>query len=249
VSRPAQAPSGKVDLRLRAETRCRWERVKLCAGGSNLRTLTTGKWRTPTTRRVHPPQRRRRPAPTSHRPVDDRLVSESDRDAVHRGDQRHRHRDRRLDRAAASPASRGRRRECGLAGQFESNVLTAVILVEALRPALEQAGGPPTYCCRRWRRCVAPAAARTSAMKVALHAWMFDLAAALCPHGGTANVVAPGFVPDTEFWAGGSPSRPAPTGPRRRWLGGRARPRSRIVGWDRLTAFWLRGQFSQRGFR
>ncbi len=37
------------------------------------------------------------------------------------------------------------------------------------------------------------------AMKAALHAWMYDLAS---EHGGTANAVAPGFVPDTEFWAG-----------------------------------------------
>jgi 3-oxoacyl-[acyl-carrier protein] reductase len=31
---------------------------------------------------------------------------------------------------------------------------------------------------------------------------MFDLATRLGPGGGTANVVAPGFVPDTEFWEG-----------------------------------------------
>ena len=40
------------------------------------------------------------------------------------------------------------------------------------------------------------------ASKAALHAWMFDLAAQLGRFGGTANVVAPGFVPGTEFWAG-----------------------------------------------
>ncbi len=40
------------------------------------------------------------------------------------------------------------------------------------------------------------------AMKAALHGWVYDLAAELAPYGGTANVVAPGFVPDTEFWAG-----------------------------------------------
>ena len=38
------------------------------------------------------------------------------------------------------------------------------------------------------------------ATKAALHAYVFDLAAQLGPHGGTANAVAPGFVPDTEFW-------------------------------------------------
>jgi NAD(P)-dependent dehydrogenase (short-subunit alcohol dehydrogenase family) len=40
------------------------------------------------------------------------------------------------------------------------------------------------------------------AMKAALHAWAFDLASELGSHQGTANVIAPGFVPDTEFWAG-----------------------------------------------
>jgi NAD(P)-dependent dehydrogenase (short-subunit alcohol dehydrogenase family) len=40
------------------------------------------------------------------------------------------------------------------------------------------------------------------AMKAALHGLAFDLARELGPHGGTANVIAPGFVPDTEFWAG-----------------------------------------------
>jgi 3-oxoacyl-[acyl-carrier protein] reductase len=39
-------------------------------------------------------------------------------------------------------------------------------------------------------------------MKAALHAWMYDMARQLGPYGGTANVVAPGFVPDTEFWEG-----------------------------------------------
>jgi 3-oxoacyl-[acyl-carrier protein] reductase len=34
-----------------------------------------------------------------------------------------------------------------------------------------------------------------------LHGWVHDLARELGAYGGTANVVAPGFVPDTEFWA------------------------------------------------
>lgn len=84
---------------------------------------------------------------------------------------------------------------------FESNVLSAVLLVEGLRPQLvEQAG--------RVVLLSSVAAMRGSgggpygAMKAALHPWMFDLARQLGEHGGTANVVAPGFVPDTEFWAG-----------------------------------------------
>ncbi len=84
---------------------------------------------------------------------------------------------------------------------FESNVLTAVLLTEALREQLEQNGG-------RVVLISSVAALRGSgggpygAMKAALHGWVYDLAAELGPHGGTANVVAPGFVPDTEFWAG-----------------------------------------------
>ena len=84
---------------------------------------------------------------------------------------------------------------------FESNVLTAVLLVEALRPALERAGG-------RVVLLSSVAALRGSggrpygAMKAALHGLVFDLAGSLGEHGGTANVVAPGFVPETEFWSG-----------------------------------------------
>lgn len=84
---------------------------------------------------------------------------------------------------------------------FESNVLTAVLAVEALRPSLEQHAG-------RVVLLSSIAAYRGSrggpygAMKAALHGWVHDLAREFGPHGGTANVVAPGFVPDTEFWAG-----------------------------------------------
>ncbi len=38
------------------------------------------------------------------------------------------------------------------------------------------------------------------AAKAALHAWTMSLASALAPDGITANAVAPGFVPATEFW-------------------------------------------------
>jgi len=89
----------------------------------------------------------------------------------------------------------------GWQAAFESNVLTAVLLVEALRDHLAEAGG-------RVVLVSSVAALRGSgagpygAMKAALHAWMFDLARQLGRSGGTANVVAPGFVPDTGFWAG-----------------------------------------------
>lgn len=85
---------------------------------------------------------------------------------------------------------------------FSLNVLTAVLLVEGLRDLLQRAGG-------RVVAISSVAALRGSgfsrapygAMKAALHAWVFDLAKDLGEYGGTANVVAPGFVPDTEFWA------------------------------------------------
>jgi NAD(P)-dependent dehydrogenase (short-subunit alcohol dehydrogenase family) len=84
---------------------------------------------------------------------------------------------------------------------FESNVLTAVLLVEALREAIERGGG-------RVVLLSSVAALRGSgggpygAAKAALHAFVYDLAREIGPWGGTANAVAPGFVPNTEFWAG-----------------------------------------------
>jgi 3-oxoacyl-[acyl-carrier protein] reductase len=102
------------------------------------------------------------------------------------------------DQAAASPLEQARRT---WQASFESNVLTAVLLVEALWADLQRQGG-------RIVLVSSVAALRGGgggpygAMKAALHAWAYDLARELGPGGGTANVVAPGFVPDTGFWAG-----------------------------------------------
>jgi len=84
---------------------------------------------------------------------------------------------------------------------FDLNVMTAVLLIEALRSDLEQSGGRVVLL----SSVAALRGSRTGsygASKAALHAWMFDLAAQLGRSGGTANIVAPGFVPGTEFWAG-----------------------------------------------
>ena len=110
--------------------------------------------------------------------------------------------------AAAGGATPGGDGATGLDGvrqdwlaSFESNVLTTVLLVEALHEALERDGG-------RVVLLSSVAALRGSgggaygAVKAALHGYIYDLARKLGPHGGTANVVAPGFVPDTEYWAG-----------------------------------------------
>jgi 3-oxoacyl-[acyl-carrier protein] reductase len=83
---------------------------------------------------------------------------------------------------------------------YESNVLTAVVLTTALLPALRRPGG-------RIILFSSIAAQRGgggpySAAKAALHGWVFDLAAQLGPAGITANVISPGYVADTEFFAG-----------------------------------------------
>jgi len=82
---------------------------------------------------------------------------------------------------------------------FDGNVLTCVLLTEALEPALARPGG-------RIVTISSIAALRGAgsygAAKAALHAWTMSLATRLAPEGITANVVAPGFVPDTEFWQG-----------------------------------------------
>jgi 3-oxoacyl-[acyl-carrier protein] reductase len=81
---------------------------------------------------------------------------------------------------------------------FEANVLTAVLLTEALLPNLASPGG-------RVVTISSIAALRGggdaySGAKAALLGWSYSLAADLGPRGVTVNVVAPGFVEDTEFF-------------------------------------------------
>lgn len=80
---------------------------------------------------------------------------------------------------------------------FEGNVLTAVLLTQALLPHLTRPGA----------RVVAMssiAALRGNgsygAAKAAVNAWVLSLATQVAPDGITVNAVAPGFVPDTPFW-------------------------------------------------
>ena len=82
---------------------------------------------------------------------------------------------------------------------YRNNVLTAVLLTSALLPSIRRPGG----------RIIAMSSVAGvrgpgsyGAAKAALHAWVFGLAASLGPEGITVNAVAPGFVPDTEFWEG-----------------------------------------------
>ncbi|MGH8835325.1 MAG: SDR family NAD(P)-dependent oxidoreductase [Actinomycetes bacterium] len=82
---------------------------------------------------------------------------------------------------------------------FDGNVLTTVLLTEALLPHLRRPGG-------RVIAISSVAALRGAgsygAAKAALHAWMYGLSAELAADGITVNVVAPGFIPDTRFWDG-----------------------------------------------
>ena len=91
----------------------------------------------------------------------------------------------------------------GIAANYEANmrlnVLTAVLLTEALLPRIVRPGG-------RIISISSIAALRGAngygAAKAAIHGWMMGLAADLAPEGVTVNAVAPGYVPDTGFWDG-----------------------------------------------
>lgn len=80
---------------------------------------------------------------------------------------------------------------------FDNNVMTAVLLTEALLPKLTRPGA----------RIIAMSsvaafrgAGSYGAAKAAINAWVYGLSATLAGDGITVNAVAPGFVPDTEFW-------------------------------------------------
>lgn len=81
---------------------------------------------------------------------------------------------------------------------YRLNVLTAVLVTTALLPHLRRPGG-------RVVNISSIAALRAGggsygAAKGALIAWTYSLAADLGPDGITANVVAPGYIEDTEFF-------------------------------------------------
>lgn len=80
---------------------------------------------------------------------------------------------------------------------FQLNVVTAVMLTEALLPHIKRPGG-------RIVSVSSIAALRGAgpygAAKSAMHGWSMGLAQQVAPEGITVNVVAPGFVPETGFW-------------------------------------------------
>lgn len=80
---------------------------------------------------------------------------------------------------------------------FDGNVLTAVLLTQAVLDHIARPGG-------RIIAMSSIAALRGSgsygAAKAAVDAWALDLAVGLAADQITVNAIAPGFVPDTEFW-------------------------------------------------
>lgn len=83
--------------------------------------------------------------------------------------------------------------------EFTGNVLTAVLITEALLPAITRPGGRIVLI---GSIAGLRGAGAYGVAKAGLNGYMWDLATRLAPEQVTANVVAPGFVPDTEFWEG-----------------------------------------------
>lgn len=85
----------------------------------------------------------------------------------------------------------------GYLRNFHANVLTAVLLTEALLPHIRRPGG-------RIVHMSSIAALRGpgsyGGSKAAVHAYTFELAQRAGADGITVNAVAPGFVGDTEFF-------------------------------------------------
>ncbi|WP_230208100.1 SDR family NAD(P)-dependent oxidoreductase [Microlunatus sp. Gsoil 973] len=86
----------------------------------------------------------------------------------------------------------------GYRADFEGNVLTAVLLTEALLPAVSRPGRIVMMSSVAGLR----GAGSYGVAKAALHGYVWDLANRLAAQEVTVNAIAPGFVPDTEFWEG-----------------------------------------------
>ena len=82
---------------------------------------------------------------------------------------------------------------------FRLNTLTAALLTEALKDRLADPGGRVLFLSSiaAYRGSGSGAYA---ASKAALHPYAHDLARELGPRGITVNVVAPGYIEDTEFF-------------------------------------------------
>lgn len=82
---------------------------------------------------------------------------------------------------------------------LDQNLMSAVLLVEALRPVLAT-GGRVVGLGSIGAQLGSGYGGSYGAAKAALHAWMYWLARELGPDGVTVNLVLPGYVPATEFF-------------------------------------------------
>ncbi|MFF0202985.1 SDR family NAD(P)-dependent oxidoreductase [Streptomyces sp. NPDC005017] len=116
---------------------------------------------------------------------------------------------------------------------FRLNVLTAVLLTEALKERLAEPGGRVLFLSSiaAFRGSGSGAYA---ASKAALHPYLHDLARQLGPRGITVNAVAPGFVEDTGFFGG-----PVETARRERLVAETVTGRAGEPGDVAATLHWL----------
>ena len=91
---------------------------------------------------------------------------------------------------------------------LDTNLLTAVLLTTALTPCLARPGGRLIMISSAagQRGGAGPHSAGSyAAAKAALHGWAFGLARELGPDGITVNVLALGYIADTEIFQGRQP--------------------------------------------
>jgi 3-oxoacyl-[acyl-carrier protein] reductase len=87
---------------------------------------------------------------------------------------------------------------------YDLNVISAVMLTTALGPMLRRPGGRIVLVSSMASRSGGGGGAYVAA-KGALNAWVLALTAEYAPQGITANVVVPGYTPDTELFGSGMP--------------------------------------------
>lgn len=85
---------------------------------------------------------------------------------------------------------------------LQQNLLSAVLIEHALRPHLSSPGGRVLVVSSATARRLSGNAAY-GASKAALNRWVLALGEEVGALGGTANAVAPGFVPGTGLFGGG----------------------------------------------